>query len=164
MTDREQTLELLRNAMKLEEKGAQHYADLAERCTNDMSRRLLEALAEDERVHSVQLRLIWDRVAGGEPWPSPVELAEATTQIVRDFYADLKASHDRRIAEDVSDADAVELGIDHAQRCLAFYREQIDRADEPRCLDFLQAMVSEQTKHLQALQKLHELFSEPERW
>jgi len=164
MTDREHTLTMLRNALKLEEKGALHYADLAEQCANEMSRRLLKALAEDEKTHAAQLRLIWDRVAGDEPWPNPTELAEATAQVVRDFYAELKAAHAERLTDEVSDVDAVDLGIDHAQRSLAFYRAQLDEADEPLAINFLQAMVREETKHLEALQRLHELFAEPERW
>lgn len=164
MTDREQTLVMLRNALKLEEKGSLHYAELAGQANSDMSRRLLQALSEDERSHAAQLRLIWDRVAGGEPWPGPTDLAEATAPVVRDFYADLKRAHDQRITESSTDADAVALGVDHAERCLAFYSQQLDSAGEPLRVNFLQAMVREETKHVEALKELHELFVKPDRW
>ena len=164
MTEREHTLSMLRNALKLEEKGSLHYTDLAGQTKNDMSRRLLNALAEDQRSHAAQLRLIWDRVAGGEPWPSPTDLAEATAPVVRDFYAELKRAHGQRITEDATDADAVSLGVDHAERCLTFYREQLDDVGEPLRVNFLQAMVRDETKHLEALQELHELFVKPDRW
>lgn len=160
----ERAITMLRNALKMEQKGEKHYAELASLCGNDMARRVLVSLAQDESAQAEQIRLIWKHVSGGRPWPDPMMLLETTAKIVRDFYSDLKRDHENRITDSAGDVEALAVGIDHVQRSLAFYRGQLAAAEEPLEERFLQSMVKTEQRHLKALEDLKTLFEDPEAW
>ncbi len=153
--------EALKVGMNMEEQGLKFYEEMIKKVESGATRTLLEALAEAEREHFKTFSELHRQLSGEMStvgWALDEELRQYLGSLIETgvFYqvsdvpdADVK---------DLSEVEALSVGIQAEKDSILFYREAIEKSQNPRGRQAFERILEEGKKHLVDLnQRLKEV-------
>lgn len=161
-TDR--CLQMLAAALEKEEKSWDFYKDALAQCATTVAKEMYRMLMADEGIHMKRIKTIYAGLQGGDKWT-------AEWKAHRGEVADLHKLMIQRISElgpkitpQMSDLDALRIGIQMEQGAVNFYSHSLEQATDPMEKELVSLMLSEERGHYAALTDLKQYFENPESW
>jgi rubrerythrin len=161
-TEQDRTLEALKIAIQMEIDGKEYYLKASRESGNEMGKKLLQSLAEEEDCHRQKFQSIFNTIRNKEEWPA-VDFRPEGGQVLRTILARAEDS-DFGIKASATELDAVQTAIDMESKTYDFYKSQ---ESDARCgteRDFYHALASEEREHSLVLLDYHEYLKDPAAW
>ena len=150
--------ESLELAVEMEEEGYKYYKQAAEETSNQLSKSVLESLANQEMDHIDTIKEIAQGkgVSGAEVNHDYIE-AE-----VKEVFSELSAEE----TEDWKDEDteAYKQALEMEEKLYSLYEDMAAEADDPEEKEFLEALMKEEEKHQESLQNVLYYYTDSGHW
>lgn len=122
MTDNRKAVEILSQALKLEQEGREFYLKAAEETLNEKGRAMFLSLADDERMHAeMVLRQLHSLEGGGSYVLLPV-LSVRPIDLEAKIFPPERAEIEKRIGLDPNELDALHVALENEMRSYDLYR------------------------------------------
>ncbi|MFO8143481.1 MAG: ferritin family protein [Dehalococcoidales bacterium] len=161
--EQDRTKRALEVAIKMEIDGKEFYLKASRESGNELGRKLLESLAEEEDTHRQNFEKIYESISASQGWPA--------TGFQPDGGKRLRTVFSRAIEEtgagiDVpaTELDAVKKAMEMENETQDYYREQAETAGYDAERDFYRALVDEERGHYLVLLDYYEYLSDPAGW
>lgn len=134
--------EALTTAIKGEVDGFQFYHLLVERTSNDIARRRLEQLRDDEVRHKEVLYDLYDQIIGGRPERLPERGINALARVFSQGKLDPQKT----------EVEIINLAIEAELAATKFYQTAKEEFEEPQLLALFDQLADEEHSHYEILQ------------
>ena len=162
--DLERTMKMLSTALEMEEKGKAFYQRAVSTCKNDVGKEIFQTLMEDENVHMVRIRSIYETLSGKQAWSENWKELNVAHDDLGLIFENMAKKRGPEIDVDTSDLEALDTGIDFESRSVEFYEKQLTKATNPLEQEFIGKMVAEERGHHAALTDMKFYLSDPAGW
>lgn len=162
--DLQRAMKMLSTALEMEERGKAFYQRAVSTCKNDMGKEIFQTLMEDEDVHMVRIRSIYETLNGKQAWSEEWKELKTKHVDLGDLFRTMAKKHGPKIIADTSDLEALDTGIDFEIRSIEFYEKQLTKAIAPLEQEFIRKMVAEEKGHHAALTDMKFYLSDPAGW
>jgi rubrerythrin len=156
-----ETGDLLAVALEKEIKGRDFYRDAMQKSTNELGKELFRSLSVDESVHIDRIKKIYAALTGGQVWPTDWKSLHVENEDLNKLTRTRIEQFGKNMAPDMSDVEAINIGVQMEQTAIKFYEEQLEKAADPIEKEFATQMIAEERSHFAALESLKEFFSNP---
>jgi rubrerythrin len=164
----ENTEQVLKIALEMEEEGFHTYTEGAKKVKNSLGKRMLERLARDEIDHMKRIREAYEVLEGTRDWKSIVAQKPEERITFQNIFSRIKSeisdSIDELGSHEVDDVEIIETAINLENHARFFYREASKKAKEFKVKEFLDVLANEEESHYQALRNINNFMSDPSNW
>jgi len=165
MTDgKEISLKMLNTALEMEEKGIAFYEEALSKCKNEVGREIYTMLRDDEKVHIERIMKIYSSMEEGIDWIDAWKDQQLSHGDLKELFVDLTKRHGKDFTADAGDIDALGVGVDFELTAVDFYLKHLDKASDPKELEFLELMVKEERSHFKILDDMRFYLTDPAAW
>jgi rubrerythrin len=162
--DLKRAKKMLSTALEMEERGKAFYERAVSTCRNDMGKEIFQTLMEDEDVHMIRIRSIYERLSGKQAWSEEWKKLKVKHADLGGLFRNIAKKHGPKIVADTSDLEALDTGIDFEMISVEFYEEQLKKATNSLEQEFIRKMVAEERGHHAALTDMKFYLSDPAGW
>ena len=162
--DLKRAMEMLSTALEMEERGRAFYERAVSTCKNDMGKEIFQTLMEDEDVHMIRIRSIYETLSGKQAWSENWKELNVAHDDLGLIFEKMAKKRGPEIDVDTSDLEALNTGIDFEARSVEFYEKQLTKATDPLEQEFTRKMVTEERGHHAALTDMKFYLSDPTGW
>ena len=153
----EQSNEIVRVAIKLEQDGHQFYLDAASNAASDATRKTFQSLAADEVNHIEWIKKIYPDI-------EPVDINQQLYAKVKDIFAGAPADFRAAIRNSQSDIDALNRAIQLEDKAAAAYEKWAGEADLPDLKELCQKLAAVEKFHRQLLENMINYLEQTDDW
>ncbi len=171
MGDTNKTISLLKTALEMERKGKEFYDNAADACKTQLGREIFSMLAAEEEVHIERIKTIYNSLEERQQWTDEWLNVKKAHASIKNIFKELIARYKVHLKTDVSDIEALDVGIDLESKSVSFYEKEFEGASDEMEKKFAEKMVAEEKSHLSVLKdtKFYLMdpaayFTEKERW
>ena len=162
-TEQDKTRGALKTAIQMEIDGKEFYLKASQASNNELGKKLLVKLAEEEDTHRQIFEDIYKSISAEKGWPS------------NEFHSDrgkgLRTIFSRAIEEMESDIEAMPTELDAVQTAMAmenktydFYRSQSGKATYDVEKKFYETLAVQEEEHHKVLLDYYEFLKDPAAW
>jgi rubrerythrin len=154
-------------ALKMEQRGYEHYQAFVKTCQNELGRELFATLRDDELVHIERIKKIHAAVlAGAKRWEPEFDVddAKATPESLDGMFRAMYAKHGAKVTATSGDLEALDIGIDFELRAVKFYEGHLPHAVDDVERQFTLRMIDEERFHHKALVDTQLFLTNPDGW
>jgi rubrerythrin len=162
--DLKRAMKMLSTALEMEERGKVFYQRAVSTCKNAMGKEIFQTLMEDEDVHMIRIRSIYETLSGKQVWSEEWKKLKTKHDDLGDLFRNMAKKHGSKIVADTSDLEALGTGIDFEARSVEFYEKQLTKTTDPLEQEFIREMVAEERGHHTALTDMKFYLSDPAGW
>jgi rubrerythrin len=160
----ESSLEMVKTALEMEEKGKKFYQNALDKCADPLGKDIFTKLRDDEDVHIERIKEIYAALSGGQGWTEAWKSHHVDESGLKQVFRELAAQHGKKIGMTTDDVEALQVGLDFEQKSVDFYAEHAKRATDPLEKQFVERMVEEERGHHAALADIKFYIDNPEAW
>ena len=157
-------MKMLSTALEMEERGKAFYEHAVSNCKNDMGKEIFQTLMEDENLHMVRIRSIYETLSGEQAWSENWKGLNVTHDDLGLIFEKMAKKRGPEIDVDTGDLEALDTGIDFEARSVEFYEKQLTKATDFLEQEFIRKMVAEERGHHAALTDMKFYLSDPAGW
>ena len=161
---KDRSLEMLDTALAMEEKGMSFYKEALSTCKNNLGREIYKMLKDDEAVHIERIKKIYSSLEEGNEWDAEWKDLKFGHGELNEFFVDLTKRHTKDITVDTTDIEALEIGVDFELKSIDFYKEHLERSEDPEEREFLGRMIKEERSHYKLLDDMKLYLKDPDLW
>jgi rubrerythrin len=158
------SIDMLAEALSMEEKGKAFYDKSADTCQNPQCREIFSALSKDEVIHMARIKQIHDTLTANKCWTRDWESIKVISDNPEGFFRQLADREREKITAETTDLEAVDIGLDLEWASVKFYQEQRTKAADPLEAAFLDQMILEEKAHWRALKDTRYFLTDPQGW
>ncbi len=158
--EQERTLSALKTAIQMEIDGKEFYLDAAKSSTNDMGKKLLGKLADEEDIHRRVFENIYHALSDRKGWP---EKTVHKTE-VKTILSEMKDQAGKDFKPRQEEIDAVQTAIGLETKTFDYYEEQAKKASYPAEKEYFQSLALQEHEHHKALLSYYEFLKDPQAW
>lgn len=154
-------------ALKMEQKGYEHYQKFIASCQNELGRELFTTLRDDELVHIERIKKIHQAVlTGAKHWEPDFDVddAKTTPESLEGMFRAMYDKHGSTVTASAGDLEALDIGIDFELRAVKFYEEHLPFARDEVERQFTLRMIDEERFHHKALVDTQLFLTNPDGW
>ncbi len=147
-----EALQAIEVAIKIEQDGLAFYTAAAEQTDDPNGKKMFQSLARDEAAHQQVFQAARESLLQGGDWLSPQQVAAISPGAfprppVFPTGADIQAAEipHRQL-------DALKRGIEAEEASIAFYTEQMNKAQDPQARDMYAYLIEQEKGHLVILE------------
>lgn len=159
VTERDKTLSALQSAIQMEIDGKECYLKASETSGNELGRKLLKSLADQEDIHRKKFEEIYDVIRAKRNWPR-TDFQPDGGQTLRTIFATCAVTGPEIKALD-REFDAVQIAIDKENQSIDFYTRQAGTATYAVEREFYQTLVGEEREHSLVLLDYYQYLKDP---
>lgn len=156
-------LRVLQGALRTEKIGHEFYLRAAQMTADEKGKRLFRYIAQEETGHMHILQNEIDAVTRTEAWTA-LESARAGQAPAVALFPDEEARVREMIGRRKSDLDALDLALDLEQRGYNLYREQAEKAGNPRARAVYMHLAGQEDGHFAIFQKTRQYLATNGAW
>lgn len=161
MTDeQDRVLEALQIAIQMETEGRECYLGAEQQSGNEVGRRLLRSLADEEEAHKRQFQEVYEAIRRKKGWPQ-VDLRSGAAERLRDLFSRSCDVAGVNVAGGDSDFNAVKTALEKEKQSYDFYTRRSETATYDAERDFYRAVAAEEREHELILLDYYEYLSDP---
>ena len=161
-TDR--CLRMLAAALEKEEKSRDFYKDAIAQCTTTVAKDMYRRLMADEGIHMKRIKTIYAGLQGGDQWTVEWKAHKGEVADLHKLMIQRILELGPKIERQMSDLDALKVGIQMEQGAVNFYNDSLEKATDPKEKEFVSLMLAEERSHYAALTDLKEYLEDPAAW
>jgi rubrerythrin len=161
--EQSKALEALQIAIQMEIDGKEHYLKASQASTDELGKKLLQTLAEEEDYHKRKFEQIYDAMRKKKSWPA-VDFQPDSGQKLRTIFARAIEQMDFRAKPLDTELDAVQLAMDMENKSLDFYKSQSENATGGDEKEFYEMLANEEREHHLILLDYYDYLKDPAGW
>jgi len=153
----------LETAIQMENDGKQFYLKASQSSNNEMGKKLLKSLADEEDSHRQTFEEIYEVIRNKKTWPrvdfhpdGGKRLNTIFVQAAEKMAASPKAS--------ATELDAVKTAMDMENKTFDFYKTQSKAASYDTEKNFYESLAAQERTHHQVLLDYYEYLKDPAAW
>jgi rubrerythrin len=163
-TDTKAVLAVLQQALELEERGQEFYAQAAERTVDAKGKETFLSLASDEVLHQEVLQRQVEALGQGEGWVLPGDLPKVDADLNTPLFPEGKVEFEKAIRSDASDMDALLFALKLENDSFALYAEQARSTSDPNARRLFEYLVDAERTHFDLLMSNYESLNSRAGW
>ncbi len=160
-------LEVLQEAIKLEDDGHSYYLDVAQRTRNALARRTFEVLASEEAKHRSYVESYYRVQQERSAWPSMEEVGVEVVRPAdraRNVFEEAALHAHEAVTEETHLVEAYSHAAELERKSIEFYQATLERANEPALRQFLDFLIGQERQHLELINRTQDYISDPGTW
>ena len=126
-TEQDKTTEALQMAIQMETDGKEYYLQASQESNNELGKKLLQSLADEEDIHREKFAEIYNAIRDKEAWPAlgfqpdrGKRLRTVFAQALEEIGSDVKTL--------ATELDAVQTAMDMENKTYDFYKGRSENA------------------------------------
>ena len=163
-TDTEAALTVLQQALELERRGYEFYAQAAERTVDPTGKEMLLSLAGDEVLHQKVIQRQIDALSQGGTWVLPNDIPEVDADLNSPLFPAGEVELDKAIRPDASDLDALLFALKIENDSFDLYAAQAQKAIDPNAKRLYEYLVDAERTHFNLLMANYESLNSKAGW
>jgi len=162
-TEQDKTIEALQMAIRMEIDGREYYLKASKESNNELGKRLLQSLAEEEDIHREKFAEIYNVIRDKKAWQVVDFQPDRGKRLKTVFAQSLKkiGSNAQALATEL---DAVQTAMSMENKTYDFYRGRSKEATCDAERDFYQVLAAQERTHHEVLLDYYEYLKDPAGW
>jgi rubrerythrin len=161
--DQATTLAALKQALQMEIDGKEYYLKAAEASTNELGKKLLARLAEEEDVHRQVFESIYEALSQKKDWPA-ARIPHDGGQGLKTVFSEAIRGMGRDYKAIPTEMDAIQTAMKMENETYDFYRKQAAAASYAGEKEFYEDLAAQEAEHHSALLDYFEFLKDPADW
>lgn len=161
--DQETTTGALKTAIQMEIDGKEYYLKSSQASTNELGKKLLEKLADEEDIHRKVFENIYQQISSEKGWPENKISYDGGKGLKTVFAAAIKsmAKDTKSIPTELS---AIETAMDMENKTYDFYKKRSSLATFTGEKEFYEEIAAQEKEHHRVLLDYFEFLKNPAAW
>lgn len=164
MQDTRFALEILKQAMSIEQEGREFYLKAIETTEDEKGREVFRTLAGDEENHFSLIQRQYDSLVNQGQWQTIPEMPPVDMDLGRSIFHGGKQRLEEKITEKSNDWDAIVFGLEIETRSYDFYRKAATETSQPMGKKMFEFLTGEELGHFNILMMRYEALFGPSNW
>ncbi len=164
MAENSEALEMLKNALDMEEKGKKFYEKAVKECPNEIGKEIFQFLRDEEIKHFTRIKEIYQGLLTGEKWNEKWVELPGSKKDIKPIFRELAKKYALDIKAGPSELEALNIGIDFEAAAIKYYENHLNRAKNPLERKFIEHLIEEEREHYKILEDLKYYYTDPEAW
>ena len=152
-------LEALKQALALEKRGQEFYAQAATRTVDPKGKEMFRSLAGDEVMHAEVIQRQVDALAMGEGWSLPEGADQVEADLDSPLFPKGKLALEEAIRPDASDLDALLFALKLENDAFNLYAGLAKSAEDPIAKQLYEYLVGAERTHFDLIMLHYESLS-----
>jgi rubrerythrin len=160
--EQDKLVQALKYAIKMEKEGHAFYLKSCAESTNDLGRKLMASLAEQEEDHAKKFEEVYEKIRKSHSWPN-VDLKTDGGKTLRTIFAKQTEANTCAPGNDTELA-TIEKARQMEVESYDYYHKHQEQAESIAEREFYAALSSEEWEHQLVLNDYYEYLSDPAAW
>jgi len=157
-------LEILKQAMQVEQEGREFYLKAAETTQDEKGQQMFRTLASDEKNHFDLLQRQYNALKRDERWIEFPEIKKTQLDLDKPLFPKGKEALEKAAIAKSSDLDALLFGLDIENRSYDFYRRAAVETTDALGKAMFQFLAGEERGHFDILMMRYQYLASPSGW
>ena len=163
VTEQDKTLGALQIAVQMEIDGREYYLKASQKSSNELGRKLLRSLADEENIHRQKFEMIYNAIRDKKAWPV-TDFRPDGGKGLRTIFARATEEMGSNIKAPATELDTVQVAMGMENKTYDFYKSQGKNAADDMARDFYEALAAEEREHNLILLDYYEYLKDPAGW
>ncbi len=163
VTEQDRTLGALQIAVQMEIDGREYYLKASQKSSNELGRKLLRSLADEENIHRQKFEMIYNAIRDKKAWPV-TDFRPDGGKGLRTIFARATEEMGSNIKAPATELDTVQVAMGMENKTYDFYKSQGKNAADDMARDFYEALAAEEREHNLILLDYYEYLKDPAGW
>ena len=161
--EQEKTLAALQYAIQMEIDGKEYYRKASAKSGNEMGKKLLQSLSEEEDIHRKKFEEIYQAIQNKRAWPE-TDFQPDGGKGLRTIFGRATQQLGTSLRAPDTELETVQGAIDMEVKSYDFYKKQSKDAAYDTERDFYEALASQEREHQLILLDYYEYLKDPAAW
>lgn len=161
--EQSKTLEGLKTAIQMEIDGKEFYTKASAGSGNDLGKKLLATLAEEEDIHRMVFIGIYEAIRGKKEWPQ-IDFRSDGGEGLRTVFAKATAGAGPRIQSKTGELEDAKTAREMEGKTYDYYQSQLKKATSPAEKELYERLSAQEHQHSLILTEYIEYLQNPEGW
>jgi len=160
-------LEVLKQAIQLEEDGQKYYSEAAARVRNPLAQTTFEKLVGWEEEHKQYLTAYYDAMQQQREWPPMSQMGVRAVDIKQEavsIFQQALAQIDEMVPEETGLTELYQGAMEMERQSIALYHTGAEQAADENTREFYEFLVAQEQGHLDLLATTLEYLDDPDSW
>jgi rubrerythrin len=162
-TGQEKTTQALKYCIQMEIDGKEFYLKACKDSSNELGKKLLESLAQQEDFHRQKFEQIYENIRKSHKWPV-VDFKPDGGKILRTIFANETNNPTYTIKIAQTELDAVQKAIQLEDKSYDLYHQRYEQTAKGTEKDFYETIAGEERAHKLILLDYYEYMHDPAAW
>jgi rubrerythrin len=162
-TEQDKTTEALQTAIQMETDGKEYYLQASQESSNELGKKLLQSLADEEDIHREKFAEIYNTIRDKKAWPA-LDFQPDRGKRLRTVFAQALEETGSDVKTLATELDAVQTAMDMENKTYDFYKGRSENATYSVEVGFYQALATQERIHHQVLLDYYEYLKDPAGW
>ena len=162
-TEQDKTTEALRMAIQMETDGKEYYLQASQESNNELGKKLLQSLADEEDIHREKFAKIYNAIRDKKAWPA-INFQPDRGKRLRTVFAQALEETGSDVKTLATELDAVQTAMAMENKTYDFYKGRSENATYGVEVEFYQALATQERIHHQVLLDYYEYLKDPAGW
>ena len=159
--EQDKTLKALKYAIQMEIDGKRFYLKASGESSNELGKKLLKSLADEEDIHRSNFEHIFDALNSKEGWP---KIDIQPEEGLRTLFAKATEEMGANVTALTTELDALKTAMDMESKSYDFYKSQSKETTYNAQKDFYEAVAAQERQHHLVLLDYFEYLKDPAAW
>ncbi|MDO8568699.1 MAG: ferritin family protein [Dehalococcoidales bacterium] len=160
VTEQGKVLQALQTAIQMEKDGKECYQQAGKESGNELGRKLLQSLAEEEDTHLRKFVEIYDTMRNKDGWPK-ITFRPDHGKRLRTVFARTCPMVGPGVKAASTELDVLTISIDKENQSFDFYRQKSEQATYPAEKEFFESLAGEEREHSLVLLDYYQYLKDP---
>ncbi len=153
----------LKVALELEKEGKELFLQAAEATKSKIAKQTFEFLAKEEDKHIENIKLFYDTLIDSDISQLPDLEDSNADEKLESFNLKLESIREE-FSPSFTDVEAYNLALKFENGAEEFYKEQLDKAVDPKIIKFYKWLEAEETMHSRLINSCLKFVENPTEW
>ncbi len=164
MTLNTETLQMLKNALTMEEKGKRFYEKAVRECPDKLGREIFKFLRDEEVKHYEKIKEIYSGLEAGQKWNEEWLHFPEPRKNIKKIFRELARKYATEIKAGVSEREALDVGIEFESAAIKYYEKHLEQTETSLERKFIERLIGEEREHRRILEDLKYYYDDPHGW
>ena len=163
MTEQEKTSQALKYCIQMEIDGKEYYLKACRNSSNELGKKLLESLSQQEDYHRQKFEQIFENIGKTRKWPA-VDFKPDGGKTLRTIFAVEINKPAAAVKMAQTELDAVQKAMQMEDKSYDVYHQRSEQASPGAEKEFYETIADEEREHKLVLLDYYEFMHDPAAW
>ncbi len=161
----EKLMEMLKEALNMEEKGYDFYKDITKKLKNEVTKKTFSFLADQELLHVENIKNFYNthKEKGEFPDLDLTHSNENRSQVLGIFSKGIQELSEK-VASSDDDKKACEFAMEFEKNGYKYYEDMLKIAKDEHVVRLLKFLLEEENKHYEVISDLYAYITDSQNW
>lgn len=165
MGEKEELMEVLKTSIEMEEDGREFYIKAAKKSTVELTKRVFEALADDEIRHISAIKGYCETMTKKNATPQLCTVMPQHKDIKRRIiFGKSESELLKRVSPAADELEAYKIAMEMENNGYKFYKKTLDSIRDSNAKDLYKFLLSEEEEHFELISSTYEYLKNPAAW